>query len=472
MMPVLPRAGVGAVYCACLHGLFEAHPDIIEAAEIEPSSFWIKAPGPKGAIRSNPLALERIAALPQAKLVHGVGYPVGGTLCDNRAHVDELRRWADRLDAAWTSEHLSFNETAAGAAGFLLPPCQSDDGVAVAAANIRARAAAIGRPFAFETGVSYLPPGPDEMEDGAFFAAVAEAADCHILLDLHNLWTNERNGRARVRDVIAALPLDRVCEVHLAGGEWKNGYWLDAHSGFAPPALLDLAAEIVPELPALGAILFEIAPEYAPKVEEAALLRQIEALHRLWERRGRSPRRASPAMTSSGRRNGGAAADWEAAFIEALSRRPASDADPATALYNSLIDSFRRGALAVTLTHSVRLLQLTHGEAAVDALLTDYASATSPQLYPGDEAIQFAAWLKANGPATPYLGDVLALEEGIVTIACAGAGRELGFGHDPTLIVLAIAEGRVPRGLPAGDYRVALGTDPSRPVGLPLAAHT
>ena len=62
-------------------------------------------------------------------------------------------------------------------------------------------------------------------------AAVAECADCGILLDLHNLFANGVNGRQSVEEFIAQLPLERVWEIHVAGGVELDGYWLDAHSG-------------------------------------------------------------------------------------------------------------------------------------------------------------------------------------------------------------------------------------------------
>ena len=455
----MPQLGVGAVYWSALHPLFEAHSDIFQVAEVEPSTFWIKSPGAGGAVRSNPLALDKVAELPQAKLIHGVGYPVGGTVCDQEEHLAEQRRWADRLDAAWTSEHLSFNETAVGAAGFLLPPCQSEDGIAVAAANIRKRAALLGRPFAFETGVNYLRPQPREIPDGAYFAAVAEAADCHILLDLHNLWANERNGRARVADVVAALPRDRVCELHLAGGMEKDGYWLDAHSDLIPPRLFDLAVEVVAELPRLGAILFEISAQHAAKVAPHDLVRQVEALHRLWEGRARAPTAARAPVARTWTGEGPTADEWEQHLVRSLSRGDSVADDPALALYRTLIASFRGGALADMMPHSLRLFQLTAGEAALEEVLADYAGATTPQLYPADEAIQFGAWLRADPPDIPYLRDILDLEAGIALLASIGRGGEISFRHDPSLIVSAVAEGRRPTDLPRGDYRIAIGDD-------------
>ncbi len=108
-------------------------------------------------------------------------------------------------------------------------------------------------PIAFENPVSYLPPHPAEIPDGEFAAEVAEAADCGILLDLHNLLCNERNGRQSVAEYCRSIPLERVWEIHLAGGQLERGFWLDAHSGIVEPALLEIVAELVPRLPALRA---------------------------------------------------------------------------------------------------------------------------------------------------------------------------------------------------------------------------
>ena len=75
----------------------------------------------------------------------------------------------------------------------MLPPAQTTAGVEVAAEHVRAYHTAAHLPFLVETGVNYLRPHPGELSDGAYIAGVAGRADCGILLDLHNLLTNERN---------------------------------------------------------------------------------------------------------------------------------------------------------------------------------------------------------------------------------------------------------------------------------------
>ena len=162
--------------------------------------------------------------------MHSVGCPVAGLdngLNEQRMALAESIRL---LDPPWVSEHLSFDRYCDDGrqvhAGFLLPSIQSEESVALAARNLRRLQHLADRPILFETGVNYLRPWPGEMADGEFFAAVAQRADCGILLDLHNLFANERNGRQSMCDVLDTLPLDRVIEVHLAGGEWLDGYWL------------------------------------------------------------------------------------------------------------------------------------------------------------------------------------------------------------------------------------------------------
>src|SRR5262249_28157415 len=154
---------------------------------------------------------ERIAALPQRKLVHGVGFPVGGSRLPDARHLEPLIETIECLASPWASEHLGFNTFGDGVnTGFLLPPLQTAAGMDAAVASVRRVADALPVPFLIETGVNYLQPQPGCLSDGAFVAAVAEAADCGILLDLHNLWANELNGRQAVREFVSQLPLERV----------------------------------------------------------------------------------------------------------------------------------------------------------------------------------------------------------------------------------------------------------------------
>src|SRR6201995_4109279 len=326
-----PRLGPGAIYLRSLEGLFRSHADLIKVAEIEKQSLWTKGTATGALPRGSPEELRHLHALPQHVLMHGVGCPIGGTICDQVRHVPYFRTWSEALNAPWTSEHLSIlhlhGSNGEEPCGFLMPPLQTEAGARLAVRNITRRAAALGKPFAFETGVNYFAPRSCEMPDGEFFRTIAEAADCGILLDLTNLWANHKNGRADIHDVLACLPLERVWEVHLAGLEFAHGPWLDAHSNGVDDELVEIASDVVADLPNLGAIIFEIAPDRLDRFGERNWLTEMEKVQRLWDKSRGAIRCEARKKEASRRALDGRATpspeDWERTLAEKLLQAPA-----------------------------------------------------------------------------------------------------------------------------------------------------
>jgi uncharacterized protein (UPF0276 family) len=462
-----PRLGPGAIYLRSLDGLFRSNADLIHVAEIEPQTLWTKATAPGSLPRSSPREIRELSTLPQRVLTHGVGYPIGGTICDQERHTGEFRLWTEQLASPWTSEHLSILDVrgARGSqpCGFLMPPLQTDAQVELAAENIIRRREAIGRPFAFETGVNYFSPRDCEMPDGEFFAAIAEAADCGILLDLTNLWVNDRNGRAKIGDVLAKLPLERVWEVHLAGIEFVDGYWLDAHSRGLDPELVGIASEIVASLPNLGAIIFEIAPDRVSRFGAKAFLQEMETLHRLWELAplaAAAP--AKPATWQPGIEVSAPAQEpptpeeWEQFLAQHMlppkDRLPGVSAalpmrvedERSFAIYAHMVASFRASTIAELLENTTRLILLGVGEQALRDLLDRYIAATSPITFPTDEALSFSRYLQANPIAVPGLDDMLKFESALVKAAANSVTIQVTFTRDIDAMLANIAAGRLP----------------------------
>jgi uncharacterized protein (UPF0276 family) len=273
----LPALGVGIVYSSAIEPLLNRHPELFPVLEVEPQTTWIKIPGASQHYRLNREVLEHLGRLPGRKIIHSVGTSVGGTVRPEPAQLERLRETIAYFESPWASDHLSFNQTAEFATGFFLPPRQTLQGLETATAAIRALQAALPVPIAVETGVSYLRPLPDELPDGDFVGRVVENADCGLLLDLHNVYCNSLNGRQPLDEYLHQLPLDRVWEIHLAGGMERDGFWLDAHSGAIPDSLYAVAEELVPRLPNLKAIIFEIFPSFVPVVGLELVREQISA---------------------------------------------------------------------------------------------------------------------------------------------------------------------------------------------------
>jgi uncharacterized protein len=392
------------------------------------------------------------------KVVHGIGFPVGGSHAPSNAAITIFRESVTRLEGRWASEHLSFNVSRntddQSCTGFLLPPRQTSAGVDCAVRSIAKMQASLSVPFAVETGVNYLRPRSEEMNDGAFAAAVTTEANCGIVLDLHNLWTNGRNGRQSIGEFIDELPLDRVWEVHLAGGSERSGFWLDSHSSLIPEPLWDICTVVIPRLPNLAAVIFELFESWLPIVGTDAILKQLERMHELWDQRNGLP--TAVPLPSGGRLQPAVDVEevqlWEDALAAAVhgESEPHDSliaelaSDPGTQLVTSLVREFRSGMLAQSLPRTIRLLLLRLGEARTTELLTSYFTACPPRLFKVDEAAAFEHFLGEVRNDVDGLDDVLSFERAAHRATLEHQQQTVHYSSDPMPLLRALSEGRLP----------------------------
>lgn len=447
------------IFSTALKPFLQRRPTALDVLEIEPQTLWLADDPFDGPFFEFTPAFDMFAELPQRKLVHSVGMPIGGTRRPHPAQLSLLKRAADRLDSPWVSEHLSIAGTPHKAAGFLLPPLQTDEGVRIASENICAFAAGVGRPVAIETGVAYFARKAFEMPDGEFVARICAETGCGILLDLHNLYCNERNGRIRMRDFLSQIPLDRVWEIHLAGGQEMDGYWLDSHSGEMPTDLAAFSREVVQSLPNLGALNFEIYDSFLERMAPEELDRSVEALRAIWDRAGISrsdarPAALTPLPPSPSAAPAPASAAWEDGATRAVwqgdpGQHPWPEDARALRLYAKLARSFRGSMLVRVMPRSLRYLLLRDGSGA-ETLLGRFHTARDPRLFSPLEAESFADYLKAEGEADPWLLALLDYDLAFLRIVRQGEAQLVRFPGDPTTLFEALAVARLPANLPDG----------------------
>ena len=76
----VPALGVGVVYWPQLDPLLTGATGLVDVLEIEPQAFWYEQRGPGGPLRCDSRIIDRLQSLPQHKIVHSVGCPIGGSL--------------------------------------------------------------------------------------------------------------------------------------------------------------------------------------------------------------------------------------------------------------------------------------------------------------------------------------------------------------------------------------------------------
>jgi hypothetical protein len=228
----LPDLGIGVgLRLPHVDHILEHHPRV-DWFEIISENYM--APGGRPKIN-----LDR--ALERYRLVqHGVSLSIGGTAPLDRDYLQQLRDLVRRTGTPWVSDHLCW--TGAGGVDLhdLLPLPYTAEAVRHVAARAREVQDFLETPLVLENVSSYLTYTTSEMTEWAFLSAVAEEADCGILLDLNNIYVSSYNHGFDAAAYVDGVPHRRVVQMHLAGHTNYGKYIIDTHSDHVIDAVWDL----------------------------------------------------------------------------------------------------------------------------------------------------------------------------------------------------------------------------------------
>lgn len=203
-------------------------------------------------------------------LLHGIGLSIGSARPLDQGYVDQLAAWVAWLDPPWVSEHLAYcsvdEHDQPVSLGLTLPLALDEATVDLVGPRVRELAERFARPFLLENNVTYFATPAEELTEPGVLNALSARWGGGVLLDLHNLWVNVRNGMADAASYLAELDLGAVREIHVAGGMELDGFYLDAHSGAPPEEVWALLAEVAGACPQLGGVTFELLGSWGEQV--------------------------------------------------------------------------------------------------------------------------------------------------------------------------------------------------------------
>jgi uncharacterized protein (UPF0276 family) len=175
-------------------------------------------------------ALDQVAAR-YPVITHGLTLSVGSLDPLDAPFLQHLARFTARYRTPFHSDHLCFCGVDGRVIPDLLPLPQKRAAARHTAARIREARDRLGLPLAIENISYYLTAGAPEMAEPEFLRRVLEEADCGLLLDVNNVYVNSQNFGFDPWSFIAALPLERVVELHVAGHQLvpERGVIIDTH---------------------------------------------------------------------------------------------------------------------------------------------------------------------------------------------------------------------------------------------------
>jgi uncharacterized protein (UPF0276 family) len=186
-----------------------------------------------------------LAALEKARetaplVLHGVSLSLGSTDPLNLTYLDDLNALIRRCEPAWVSDHLCWGSVGGHYAHDLLPLPYTEEALVHVSERVRAVQEYLGRQILIENVSSYLTFSHSTVPEWEFLAAIAERADCGILLDVNNVYVSAANHGFAAEHYITGVPAGRVGQIHLAGHADMGTYLFDTHDGPVAAPVWDL----------------------------------------------------------------------------------------------------------------------------------------------------------------------------------------------------------------------------------------
>ncbi|MEO8164824.1 MAG: DUF692 domain-containing protein [Betaproteobacteria bacterium] len=178
-------------------------------------------------------------------VLHGVSLSIGSTDPLDYDYLTALKQLAQRVEPAWMSDHLCWTGIAGKNLHDLLPVPYTEEAVKHVAARVREAQDFLGRQILLENVSSYVTFRSSEMSEWEFLSEIAWRADCHILLDVNNIYVSAFNHQFDAIKFLEGIPVDRVRQIHLAGHSNCGTHIIDTHDADIIDAVWDLYAVAV-----------------------------------------------------------------------------------------------------------------------------------------------------------------------------------------------------------------------------------
>ena len=162
-------------------------------------------------------------------VMHGVSLSIGSSDPLNRAYLKQLKELARQIEPAWISDHLCWTGVNETNLHDLMPLPYTEEALRHVVARVRQVQDFLGRRILLENVSSYVSYKQSEMSEWIFLEAIANEADCLLLLDINNIYVSSFNHGFDPVAFIEGVPLDRVQQFHLAGHENHGDYIIDTH---------------------------------------------------------------------------------------------------------------------------------------------------------------------------------------------------------------------------------------------------
>jgi uncharacterized protein len=212
-------------------------------------------------------------------VLHGVSLSLGSVDPLDEEYLARLARLTREIEPAYVSDHLCWNRLGGHTAHDLWPLPFTEEAVALVAARVARVQDRLGRRILVENVSRYVAFRHDEMSEWEFLSALAERADCGLLLDVNNAYVSGRNLGFDPARLCDGVPAERIGQIHLAGFQDLGTHLLDSHDHPVADEVWALYRRVVRRAGPVPTLIEwdDDIPPLERLVQEASRARQAEA---------------------------------------------------------------------------------------------------------------------------------------------------------------------------------------------------
>jgi uncharacterized protein len=161
--------------------------------------------------------------------LHGVSLSIGSVDPLDQDYLSRLATLVSEVEPAVVSDHLCWMTLGGHSSHDLWPLPYTEEALTVVANKVKQVQDRLQRRILLENPSTYVTFSASHIAEGEFMAELARRADCGLLLDVNNVYVSCRNHGWNADDYLAAIPADRVGQIHLAGHTDFGTHLLDTH---------------------------------------------------------------------------------------------------------------------------------------------------------------------------------------------------------------------------------------------------
>lgn len=211
--------------------------------------------------------------------LHGVSMSIGTSDPIDQDYLQQLKALIEHVKPMIVSDHLCWTSSGGTNSHDLLPLPYTDEAVQHISNRVRQVQDTLGRQLVLENVSAYVTFEHSTLEEWEFLNAIAETSGCGLLLDVNNIYVNERNlGQSATRFLEHIAP-QHIQQIHIAGHSDYGSYVIDTHDAPVRPEVFELYREACQRFGPVNSMIErdDHIPEFSVLLDELNELRSHAA---------------------------------------------------------------------------------------------------------------------------------------------------------------------------------------------------